>query len=561
MVARDNRTFRRYSRTKEFPITFRNRVIKARMLDYSLDGVGVLVEGSAVISKGDIVGMAIHEPDFATGGEVVWSCIHGSGLRLGIKTRGGLKGLLHDFRFSDTLAGLHRYRKTGVMTIRFGKVVKKIYVRDGELVFSTSNQPEDRLGDLLLREGKITREQYDRATEEMRRTGRKQGVVLVQLGYLRPQELVPVLRRQVEQIILSLFTQRDGVFEFEEMPVPPDGMITLKLSPYNLIYYGIKRIEGDLRSEIPPLNAVPSAAPDTEHILKDMTLDSSAGLVVSLVDGRRTLGEIIGSAPVSEEEAIRTLYALFCLKLLEVKTVKEGSVPEEPGAAEARSSGEAAYPDMEAIHAMHAEYRRIGYYDVLGVSESAPLNEIKKAYYRAAKKFHPDIHFSLTDHSVKGKLSDIFSYVYEAYVTLSDPVRRQEYDARKRQGPQVAASPAAAAGTKFQEGKIAFRNRQYGEAENLFGQAVYLDGGVAEYHYCYGLAILKQGKTKTAVKALERAVALAPVNAEYQAELGTAFLRMGFPTRAKGHFEKALKIKPGHRRAAEGLAEANAAPA
>lgn len=42
---------------------------------------------------------------------------------------------------------------------------------------------------------------------------------------------MPVVRQQVEQIILNLFTLKDGSFEFKEMPLPPDEVITLKLSP------------------------------------------------------------------------------------------------------------------------------------------------------------------------------------------------------------------------------------------------------------------------------------------------------------------------------------------
>jgi tetratricopeptide (TPR) repeat protein len=81
-----------------------------------------------------------------------------------------------------------------------------------------------------------------------------------------------------------------------------------------------------------------------------------------------------------------------------------------------------------------------------------------------------------------------------------------------------------------------------------------LDDGVAEYHFYYGSTLLKQNRMKPAVKAFERAIKLAPRNADYHAELGDVFLQMGFPTRAKGFFEKALKINPGHKRAAERLA-------
>ncbi len=564
MVARDKRKFRRYQKTREVPITFRNKVIRAKMLDYSLDGVGIFVEGSAVISKGDIIRVALDGAETGIGGEVVWSCIEKSGLRLGIRTEGCYRGLIHDFRFSDTLIGLHRNRKTGIMTIRYGAVVKKIYIRDGDMIFSASNQQEDRLGDVLLAQGRITREQYDRTVEEMRRTGQKQGVVLVKLGYLKPQELVPVVRQQAEQIILSLFNLQDGSFEFRETPLPPDAVITLKLSPANLIYYGIRRMSdySDMRSELPGLTSIPVVSSEPGDLSREISLDSAGRQMVGLIDGKRTLDQVLKASAENEGEAVRTLYALLCAGLVKVQpgdpVSGTGSVhvpSDASGAPEVGSETVADLPDVAGIHDLHATYKKIGYYGVLGVSATATLSEIKSAYYSAAKKYHPDIHFSLADASAKGKLSDIFSYIYEAYATLSDPARRREYDGNKHRKDEAKTDTRVQAGMKFAEGKVAFGSRSYREAELLFGQATYFESGIAEYHYYYGLTLLRQNRLKPAVKAFERAIKLAPLNADYHAELGLVFLQMGFPTRAKGMFEKALKIAPGHQGAAGGMAE------
>jgi len=563
MVARDKRNFRRYQQAREVPITFRNRVIRARMLDYSLDGVGVFVEGSAAISKGDIVNITLHDPETAIGGEVVWSCIERTGLRLGVRTKGLFSGLIHDFRFSDTLTGLHRNRKTGIMTIRYGTVIKKIYIRDGDIIFSASNQQEDRLGDVLLTQGRITREQYERTVEEMRKTGQKQGVTLVRLGYLKPQELVPVVRQQVEQIILSLFTLQDGTFEFKEMPLPPDAVITVKLSPANLIYYGIRRMDDtiDMLSELPRLDNIPMLATDPEDLVKDVPMDSTGRQVLALIDGKKSFSQILRSSAVNEDETVKTLYALYCARLLVVNPGEATAVPVEPEFASDRAAGidvtadrGGDFPDEAEIHAMHASCRQTGYYGVLGLRDTATLAEIKRAYYTAAKKYHPDIHFSLSDASVKEKLSDIFSYIYEAYATLSDPAKRRDYDSGKHLKIEAVTDTRVQARMKFAEGKVAFSSRSYREAEQLFGQAVYFENGVAEYHYYYGLTLLKQSRMKPAVKAFEQALKLEPLNADYHSELGFVFLQLGFPTRAKGFFEKALRIFPGQKRATEGMA-------
>jgi len=63
------------------------------------------------------------------------------------------------------------------------------------------------------------------------------------------------------------------------------------------------------------------------------------------------------------------------------------------------------------------------YYKILGVSENAALDEIKKAYRKLALKYHPD-----RNQDNKKSAEEKFKEVSEAYYVLSDTGRRQEYD-------------------------------------------------------------------------------------------------------------------------------------
>ncbi len=87
--------------------------------------------------------------------------------------------------------------------------------------------------------------------------------------------------------------------------------------------------------------------------------------------------------------------------------------------------------------------RKKNYYKVLRVDPDANPSEIKKAYRKAVKRFHPDV-------SPQG--DDKFKQIQEAYETLSDPAKRKAYD----QEPVSAIKPRIKIREPFAEGNSLF---------------------------------------------------------------------------------------------------------
>ena len=89
----------------------------------------------------------------------------------------------------------------------------------------------------------------------------------------------------------------------------------------------------------------------------------------------------------------------------------------------------------------------IDYYKILGVDKNIPQKDVKKAYLKRAKQFHPDLHPD--DPKAKAK----FQALNEAYDVISDPEKRRKYDQygeQWRQADQMSGGYGAGGGSPFE---------------------------------------------------------------------------------------------------------------
>ena len=69
----------------------------------------------------------------------------------------------------------------------------------------------------------------------------------------------------------------------------------------------------------------------------------------------------------------------------------------------------------------------IDYFQALGVTQAATSGDIKKAFYRESRTYHPDRFFHLADTQEKTDVSSIYKRVTEAYYVLRDDTKRKKY--------------------------------------------------------------------------------------------------------------------------------------
>ncbi|MBN2371662.1 MAG: DUF4388 domain-containing protein [Vicinamibacteria bacterium] len=232
---------------------------------------------------------------------------------------GGLRGQLSELPLPDIFQYLRQVKSTGILTLVSGGARKAVYMKGGRVVFAGSNLPTDRLGEILLREGRVTTEEYEASIRGISK-GKRQGRILVEMGALTPKDLWDGVQFQIKEICYSVFQWEEGRFHFEESNLPEKERITIDVDPDELILVGIRRVDanGAIQTRYPELDLVLERVPG-EFPVK---LEPYEEHVLRLVDGERSVLEICQASEIGENETLKVLYTFHCVGIVRSKGKK-----------------------------------------------------------------------------------------------------------------------------------------------------------------------------------------------------------------------------------------------
>ena len=159
----------------------------------------------------------------------------------------GIQGNLSTMSVSDLLQFLAVGRKTGMLRFDRAKIVKQIYFENGLIIGSTSSDPKEYLGQLLIHYGKLDEPKLRAALQVQREAGGRLGEILVSTGVLPQEDVLQVLRIRTLDIIYDLFLWEEAHFELYDNEEPPDYFIRIEVPTTKVIMDGIYRIEVSIR--------------------------------------------------------------------------------------------------------------------------------------------------------------------------------------------------------------------------------------------------------------------------------------------------------------------------
>lgn len=204
------------------------------------------------------------------------------------------EGLIGRVEIPDLFTFIHLGRRTGVTELTRSDQSTRVYFQKGDPVFAISDKEGLRLGDLLLRTGKLSKKDRDRCVSRQRAGGPHLGQVLVSEGVMTEAELSSCLKVQVSEVIFDTFEWAQGTFAFYDDVSPPPDAVTLQMDIQNLLMEGVRRIDerGRLAEVFPDLDALVEVLGNRESLRESLTLTPDEWKILFLIDGRRTLREV-----------------------------------------------------------------------------------------------------------------------------------------------------------------------------------------------------------------------------------------------------------------------------
>ena len=240
-----------------------------------------------------------------------------------------LQGDLSKIQLPDVLSFVSLIRESGKLVLNRDGLDRTIHWREGEIIFASSSSPEHSLGQFLLRNGKITLEQYEesrrRVTPQLRH-----GKVLVQMGAISPKDLWWGVKNQVLEIIYSLFGWKDGEFSFYDTTEDlAQERIVIQINTPSVIMEGIRRLDeaARIREKIPNLDVVFARVPGVSPDFHDLDMSETEIAMYNNIDGRQNVRELTGRSDLTEFEVTRILFQLLVARLIEPVTEEKSFRP------------------------------------------------------------------------------------------------------------------------------------------------------------------------------------------------------------------------------------------
>ena len=244
-----------------------------------------------------------------------------------------IEGPLKELNIQDVLQLLSLANKTGVLTVRSDRLNDEalVHFSNGDIVFAVRRRSTRRIGQLLIRAGRLTQRELHAALEVQRADpNRRLAEILLDMGTITEEELERQLRFQMEETIYELMSWTEGYFKFEERTEIALQRLLATIRVDSLLMEGARRTDEwtRLESAVPGPESVPALAPAEERDAVPLELRTEEWEVLAEIDGERDIRQLAADLARSAFDVARTVYGLVNAGIVQVQE-RHGRFPNE----------------------------------------------------------------------------------------------------------------------------------------------------------------------------------------------------------------------------------------
>jgi len=446
------------------------------------------------------------------------------------------------------LRDIYFNKRTGRIVYKRAEVQKYFFFQKGTLIQVKTNVAEERLGDVLYKLERISKDAHA-TMDQFVEPNQNIGEVLRSRGVISEQDLSDALTYQLRETTLNVFPYFDAEIAFQEREDFAVSGEESKISIPFIIEYGIRRMQ--------PNPALKSFLGGQVAFLKRksfaylLTLDEKE--ILDRITGSDKAEAVLRTLTSPPDFFWKSLYLFYCLDLVDLKKGEEAGAA---GPAAADAGPKAAVKDessaVSEVLAFRETMAQKNFYQLLDVPKTASEEDIKKAYFQMARRFHPDRFDRKTVTAFKAQIDEVFDGITNAYRVLSNKEKRTAYDSGIASGgaQEEGQDSVKKAEIKFRQGKTLYGMDRFDEAVAFLEEAVRFRRDKADYFLLLAMA---ESRIPSYLRKAEtdylKAISLEPWNPEAYVGLGVLYKAEGLQMKAIRHFEKALEADPEHAKA------------
>jgi len=435
------------------------------------------------------------------------------------------------------LRSVYSEKLTGTLSVSGENFQKNVYFVDGIILFADTNVIQERLGEILFKSGKISRQEFWNIHKMIEGKNKKIGKLLVENKVLTEKEVFHGIQLQIRSIVLSLFFIGSGQWFFEEKvpEIPTDSKFNINLA--KIIYEGaneyIQNVNVYVNQYFSQSPKVLTLSEEVKEILPEQLFKFHKSLSRFV---NKSNDEIPSELGISEKEYWKNILPLHLLGVVDFDIIE---LKEEDR------------QNIENVVALYNKIKeeKVSYYEMFGLKSDASSDDIRNSYFEYAKKYHPDRITNAPDPGLEEIANFVFSEINRAYDTLNDIDKKRQYDIDKISknseegtGPDKSIERAS---LLHRKAKTLFHQKNYWEATTLLEEAIRLNPDRGACFLLLGMSQMNiPTMTRAAEKNLSKAVELDPWSAEPLVALGLLFLNENMTKRAEGFLRKAISINP-----------------